>query len=188
MVTHGLASTKAAVWPGFPSEDHVPVGLEIPGLDDLDLGVRVVCAAPIPEDAGEPAHVSVDIPRADSSWEAWTDIAEDYLAQAFGMARGPARRGCGTILKPCTLSGPQNLAGDVVDQEVRRLEDLVRGARRLHVLELCGGGTAYRGASTLRAKLGETDIPAAQAALEEARKALRARRLKAWKSWVRGNL
>ena len=88
-------------------------------------------------------------------------MAEEYLADAFGLVRGPAKRGCGLVIRPCTLSGPQNLAGEVVDQGVRRLEELARGSRRLCVLELYGGDAAQREAATLRIKLENVDIPEA---------------------------
>ena len=42
--------------------------------------------------------------------------------------------------------------------------------------------------SALRKKLDGIDIPEMCAKLEDARKALRGRRLKAWKDWVRGGL
>ena len=93
LVTHGLATARATVWPGFPSEDHVPVGLTIPAEKDLDLGARVRCPANIPVDAGEPQEATFDLYRAEQSWETWTDVAEEYLSHAYGVTRGAAKRG-----------------------------------------------------------------------------------------------
>ena len=137
---------------------------------------------------GGPQDASFDVHRAEESWKAWIDVAEEYLSGAYGLQRGVAKRGCEPIIRPCTLTGPQALNGDVTDHTVRKLEDIARGARRLNTLEMYGGEAVQKEVTALRAKLSNEDVAAAASSLEEARKALRKRRTQAWKDWVKGNL
>ncbi len=95
------------------------------------------------------------------------------------------------VLRAATLSGPQNHSGDVETKEVRQLETVVRGLRRIRALEAHGGEKALEEARAIRRRLpadAELEEPDTQRRLDEARRRLRFRRSQAWRDWVKGNL